>query len=250
MVNPDPKQKALWVAKATWPEVQRRLEAGAPALLPIGAACKEHGYHLPLNTDLLQAEWLVRALVKTVEVVIWPTLSYGYYPAFVEYPGSCSLSYATFTSAVYEILEGILRAGARSVVVLNTGISTIAPLEEAIARSGAEEQVRLVNCYQGPHYRAAAQGLAEQVRGSHADELETSIMLAIAPEWVNMKRAEACTEAMVKGPLNRTDPQAANYSPSGVYGDPRLATREKGERLVCAMLRDVLDVIEALRDQT
>ena len=134
-------------------------------------------------------------------------------------------------------------------MVLNTGISTTAPLQEAIAGIGGEGRVRLVNCYEGSQYRAAAQALEKQVCGSHADELETSIMLAIAPECVNMERAEACVEPMAQGPLNRTDPQAANYSPSGVYGDPRLATREKGEQLVGAMLRDIVDSIEALRGQ-
>jgi len=60
-VHSSPEQKGLLAAEVAWPEVQRRLEAGAPALLPIGAACKEHGCHLPLNTDFLQAEWLARA---------------------------------------------------------------------------------------------------------------------------------------------------------------------------------------------
>jgi creatinine amidohydrolase len=240
------KLRGVLVARVPWPEVQARLDAGAIAMLPVGAACKEHGYHLPMNTDFLQAEWLAFSMAELAEVAVWPTLSYGYYPAFIDYPGSCSLSRATFISAVYEILVDIVRAGASSVVILNTGISTITPLKEAIA---SHSHVQLINCYQGPHYQAVVRELQEQPRGGHADELETSIMLAIAPEQVHMARAEACTNGTIRGPFNRTNPKAANYSPSGVYGDPRLATRAKGERLVRAILRDILEVLEGLRCQ-
>jgi creatinine amidohydrolase len=243
------KLRGVLVARVPWPEVQGRLDAGAIAMLPVGAACKEHGYHLPMNTDFLQAEWFAFSMAELAEVAVWPTLSYGYYPAFIDYPGSCSLSRVTFISTIYEILEDIVRAGASSVVVLNTGISTITPLKEAIARIASHGHVQLINCYQGPHYQAVVKELQEQLRGGHADELETSIMLAIAPEQVYMARAEACTNSTIRGPFNRTDPKVANYSPSGVYGDPRLATRAKGERLVRAILRDILEVLEGLRGQ-
>jgi Uncharacterized protein, putative amidase len=245
-VNDDPKIKpcGVLVTQVSWLEVKLRLEAGAIGILPVGATCKEHGYHLPMNTDFLQAEWLARSVAKVANVAVWPTLGYGFYPAFIDYPGSCSLSRETFVSTVFEILTDILRAGARSIVILNTGISTIEPLADVVARFEVKARVRLVNVYEGRHYRAVGEEIEEQARGGHADELETSIMLAIAPERVSMDLAEVCTEPMVKGPFNRTDPGAPNYSPSGVYGDPRLATREKGKRLVRAMLRDILDVVE------
>ena len=71
-----------------WDEVARRIQDGAAAILPIGAAAKQHGFHLPLNTDRIQAEWLAGKLAAEVDALIWPTLSYGHYPAFVEYAGS------------------------------------------------------------------------------------------------------------------------------------------------------------------
>ena len=47
-----------FAAHLSWPEVERRIKAGAVTVLPVGAACKAHGPHLPMNTDLLQADWL------------------------------------------------------------------------------------------------------------------------------------------------------------------------------------------------
>ena len=76
------------VAELAWPEIAARLADGAIAVLPIGAAAKEHGPHLPLGTDSVQAQWLASTLCAARNVLIWPTLTYGFYPVFVDYPGS------------------------------------------------------------------------------------------------------------------------------------------------------------------
>ena len=76
-----------FIERMRWDEVARRIDDGAAAILPIGAAAKQHGFHLPLNTDRIQAEWLAGRLAAEFDALIWPTLSYGHYPAFVEYAG-------------------------------------------------------------------------------------------------------------------------------------------------------------------
>src|SRR6202051_4140738 len=87
----------------SWDEARVRIANGAAAILPIGAAAKQHGFHLPLNTDRIQAEWLAAQIADRIDALIWPTLTYGFYPAFVEYAGSGSLSASTLESAVEEI---------------------------------------------------------------------------------------------------------------------------------------------------
>ena len=77
-----------FIEHLTWDEVARRIAGGAAAILPIGAAAKQHGFHLPLNTDRMQAEWFSARLAERFNALIWPTLSYGHYPAFTEYAGS------------------------------------------------------------------------------------------------------------------------------------------------------------------
>jgi creatinine amidohydrolase len=126
--------------------------------------------------------------------------------------------------------------------VLDTGISTRAPVDRALARLAAGNALHL-GIHEGPNYRRAAAELAEQSHGSHADELETSLMLALAPELVNMSRAEASpdVEYEVGGPLTPSDTSSPNYSRSGSYGDPTLATRAKGEVLLAAMLDDLTE---------
>jgi creatinine amidohydrolase len=226
----------------TWDEVARRLEHGAAAILPIGAAAKQHGFHLPMNTDRVQAEWLAARLADRIDALIWPTVNYGYYPAFAEYAGSSGLSAPVFEATIHEIAADIIGFGCRAVLVLDTGISTRAPVDRALARLATGDALHL-EIHQGQNYRRAATELAEQGHGSHADELETSLMLALAPDWVDMSRAEASPNLKreVAGPLTPSDASSPNYSRSGSYGDPTLATQAKGEVLLTAVLDDLVE---------
>src|SRR5687768_7018029 len=229
-----------WLGNLAWPAAERLLAGGVTAVLPVGAAAKQHGLHLPMDTDCVQAVWLCEQLIQgQAPVLVWPVLHYGYYPAFVDYPASTTLSAGVFAALAREILDEMLRAGAAQVLIVNTGISTIAPLEKTISVCRNPRCVRLANVYRGVAYLAAEAALLEQARGGHADEAETSIMLAISPGRVNMVLAQPHIQAMSKGPFNRRDPDRANYCPSGAYGDPGRATVEKGRLLLAAMLADI-----------
>jgi creatinine amidohydrolase len=229
-----------FIERMHWDEVARRVGDGAVAILPIGAAAKQHGFHLPLNTDRIQAEWLAGRMAEKLDALIWPTLSYGHYPAFVEYAGSSSLSISTFEALVREVAGQILGSGCSKLLVLNTGVSTLAPADRALARL-ANERVKHLWIYEGPRYPRVARQLSEQSHGSHADELETSLMLALAPHLVDMSRAEASPDLRqsMPGALTPSDPDSPNYSRSGSYGDPSRATSAKGEALLAAMLDDL-----------
>ena len=229
-----------FIERMHWDEVARRIGDGAVAILPIGAAAKQHGFHLPLNTDRIQAEWLAGRMAEKIDALVWPTLSYGHYPAFVEYAGSSSLSISTFEALVREVAGQILGSGCSKLLVLNTGVSTLAPADRALARL-ASERVKHLWIHEGPRYPRVARQLAEQSHGSHADELETSLMLALAPHLVDMTRAEASPvlKHETPGALSPSDPNSPNYSRSGSYGDPTRATSAKGEALLAAMLDDL-----------
>ncbi len=232
------------VAHLPWDEVARRMAGGALAVLPVGAGAKEHGLHLPMNTDQIQAEWLADAIAAHMDALIWPTLTYGFYPAFTAYPGSVSLSAPTFQAVLGELSAGLLKQGARAVLILNTGLSTIAPIDDLLAQM-SDARLHHLKVYDGPRYRETAQSLEQQSCGTHADELETSHMLALAPEQVDMSRAEASPNpGPLQAPLTPSDPDAPGYSPSGSYGDPTLATREKGDALLKAMVADVIEMAQ------
>jgi creatinine amidohydrolase len=89
----------------------------------------------------------------------------------------------------------------------------------------------------------------QQKEGTHADEIETSMMLYIAPDTVRMSKAQKDVHPRRPGGLTR-DPNATDkiYSPTGAWGDPTLATREKGRILTEAAVQAILTDIQKLQE--
>ncbi|MDQ7858715.1 MAG: creatininase family protein [Armatimonadota bacterium] len=237
----------------TWPEAREAFRRLPVAVLPVGAAAKEHGPHLPLGTDLIWAETLGAAAVERTPCVLLPTLSYGYYPAFVDWPGSVSLRPDVFIGVVTDIVRSVARHGIRRVAVLNTGVSTTAPLEiasrELYRELGVLVAVLLIEGLGAEYWR----GVSAQRAGTHAEEKETSFMLHVRPDLVRADRLvdeiddrggpafQTGTGGVRKVLLGR-----AMGTASGVHGQATLASAEKGRGLLDAMVRDVVSLIEAL----
>lgn len=230
----------------TWREAERRLTPETVVVIPLGAQSKEHGPHLPLGNDWNMAQYLAGRVLARADVVVAPTVNYSFYPAFVEYPGATSLRLETARDLLVDICRGLARFGPRRFYVLNTGVSTLRALRPAQQTLAAEGIVlRFTDLLRtlGPVEKQVSQ----QEGGTHADELETSMMLYIAPRTVDMRQAVKDYHPG-EGPLTR-DPQGpGKVSQSGVYGDATLATREKGERLVEALVSGVLADLESLRE--
>jgi len=195
-----------------------------------------------MATDRIQAEHLAAHLAERFDALVWPTLTYGHYPAFVDYAGSASLSAATFEAVVAELATALRECCPRGVVILDTGISTITPIDRAISRLPG--RILHLRIHDGPRYRDAAARLATQSHGGHADQLETSRMLVLAPELVAMDRiGVGAGRPLVPGPLQKSAPDAANYSPSGSTGDPTAATASIGAALLAAMVEDMTEAV-------
>lgn len=234
------------VENLTWVQAEQALKDYDVVLIALGARTKEHGPHLPLKTDFIMAEYLKNRVAEQVSVAVLPTIQYGYYPSFLEYPGSVSIQAETFKNTVKDICRSMNGYGVRKFYVLNTGISTLKPLEEA-----AEELkqgglfLRYLNLLDVD--KTLPQGLLKQEGGSHADEAETSMMLYIAPEVVNMSKAVKDYDSRPgrKG-LTRSPQGSGTFSPTGIWGNPTLATREKGKIIVETTVRAIVGQVRDL----
>lgn len=207
-----------WLEDLTWSEAEARFAAGATVVIPIGAASKAHGPHLPLKTDALTARALAQRLIERLPVVAAPVVGFGFYPAFTSFAGSQHLSIATFKALLGELLEGLRRHGVRRIAILNTGVSTEKPIDEVA--DGAGDVLVL-------HIRGlgvAAETLLDVPEGGHADERETSVMLALDSRSVRLDKLA------LDGPFERT----------GATGDPVRSTAFKGERILAARLDDMV----------
>jgi creatinine amidohydrolase len=233
-----------FLADLTWQQAEPLLTPEQVVVLPLGAASKEHGPHLRLDNDRVLADYFAQRVCEASAVLIAPTLSYHFYPTFTDYPGSVTLSCNTAATLTAEICESLAGFGARRFYCLNTGFSTLQPLElvrQRLAGNGCLFAYTELALLLDP---VAAQ-IAKQPGGTHADEVETSMMLHIAPQRVDMQSA-VCDYHPGRG-LSRTPVPGKAYSPSGVYGDATLATAEKGERFVSAVVSGLLADIENLR---
>ncbi|MBI3884559.1 MAG: creatininase family protein [Opitutae bacterium] len=239
-------RKGVRLENLTWIEAEQVLRPETVVVIPLGAAAKEHGPHLRLNNDWLMAEYLTREVLARADVVVAPTVNYHFYPAFVNYPGSTSLRLETARDLMVDICRSLARHGPRKFYVLNTGVSTVRaliPAEEILAKEGI-----ILRHTDILHVAEAVEKeVLKQEGGTHADEGETSMMLVIAPETVDMSKAVKDFHENKPGPLTRDPNGAGTYSPTGVWGDATLATREKGEKIVRATVEGTLREIEALR---
>jgi creatinine amidohydrolase len=238
--------RGVLLEELTWQQAAPVLTPDALVVIPLGAAAKEHGPHLLLKNDLLLAEGLKRRVLERVAVVVAPTVPYHYYPAFVDYPGSTGLRLETARDLIVDIVRSLAHHGPRRFYVLNTGVSTVRALQPA-AEQLAREGILLAYTDLLKALRPIEQQLLQQEGGTHADESETSMMLFLRPDAVDLRKAVKDFHPKRPGPFTRDPGGAGTYSPTGTWGDPTLATRDKGERIVGALVEALLRDIEALR---
>src|SRR5580700_2518429 len=105
------QQRGMVLADLTWVEAEKVLRPETVVVIPIGAESKEHGPHLKLKTDYLEAEYYKRQIVERADVVVAPTVNYSFYPAFVEYPGSTTLRLETARDMLVDICRGLAHYG-------------------------------------------------------------------------------------------------------------------------------------------
>jgi creatinine amidohydrolase len=231
----------------TWIEAQSHLSEQSLVVIPLGASAKEHGPHLRLDNDWTLAQYFAGRVLAAAEVVVAPTVGYHYYPAFVDYPGSVTLRPETARDLIVDICASLAAFGPRRFYVLNTGVSTLRPLSAA-ADVLAAKGLRLRYTDLRTLAADVVRRCSEQSGGTHADEIETSVMLYIAPDRVDMRKAVRDYHPGT-GPLTRDRQAEGTYSPSGVYGDATLATWAKGRDVAEAMVAGMLSEIEQLRGE-
>lgn len=241
-----PKPHAVLLESLSWDEAEPVLTPETVVVIPLGAESKEHGRHLQLNNDFVMAEYFKRRVLAAApsSVVIAPTINYSFYPAFVEYPGSTSVSFETARAMFTDIVHSLAHYGPRRFYILNTGISTLRPL--AAAAADLEKEGILLR-YTDLTKEDPVEKKLRQSGGTHADEIETSIMLYIAPKSVRMTKAARDLNPNQPGGLTRDPHGKGVYSPTGVFGDPTMATREKGRAITESFVSTILKDIEALR---
>ena len=240
------------LSEMTWGEAAEALKHNPVVVLPVGGGVKEHGHHLPLGTDMMVVNELAGAVLKRCDVLMLPTLNYAYFPAFVDWPGSVSIEAENFQRFVGDIIRCYVKHGARKFLILDGGVSTQYPL--AILSSDLHNQLGIEVAVTDIRGLGAEtiDAVCEARGGGHGDESETSNLLAIRPDLVRMQNAEKELSADRYATTSPTGVRKVGVRSkmggrSGINGDPRRATAEKGRKILAAMAEDIVAFVESFQ---
>jgi creatinine amidohydrolase len=231
-------------AQRTWLELRSDIPgASNAAILPVGAT-EQHGPHMGCGMDTVFADELCRVVGEKTGVPILPIISYGCSLGHSRrWPGTIAIDPILLTKLVESIGNWAYYSGIRRLFIVNTHLTNAAPLRSSLELLRAQHDDMMIASLN-------TATLSERVRKVqfaegddwHANDAETSLMLAIAPDMVRETEMRTADDPDRTGglvfahPVNRT-------SLNGATGSPSLATKEKGEKLFSWMVEDLCEIV-------
>ncbi|HEX6282255.1 MAG TPA: creatininase family protein [Nitrososphaera sp.] len=212
------------------------------AIIPVGSL-EQHGAHLPVSTDSLIAEYIARLLSEKVGAFVLPVISYGvsfeHKPMF-----NVSLRNSTLSTMLCDTCISLAENRIKEIIILNghhgnTGALQYIP-QEVQSKIPSHVNIHTLHYWQmmTPEF-------------DHAGEVETSLVLAIAPELVHMDRAMPNSKDLSKSKaayrsLTNAPGSFPNITGNGVWGDPMKATASKGDKMIKEILANLTKTIDEL----
>ncbi len=231
-------------SELTWSEVPDALKSAmSAAILPVGAT-EQHGPHMGCGMDFVLADKLCREVAQRTGVPMLPTLPYGCSVGHSRrWPGTLAVQPITLIELVKQIGDWAHHSGVRRLFIVNTHVTNAAPLRCALEMLRAEHDEMMVSVINS----ATISPRVRQFHFAdgddwHANDAETSLMLALAPTMVRPERLGQADDIDRTGslvfshPVNRT-------SLNGVTGAPSLAAADKGREWFGWMVEDLSELI-------
>lgn len=236
------------------------LDRGIPVVLPI-AATEQHGAHLPLATDRMIGKHFARLVHEAIpdQVLVLPAVGIGCSDHHMDFSGTLTLSHKTFIRQVEEIVRSVIHHGFSKIMLLNShggnqGVGQV--LVEKLGFKYPDNLIIMTSWWQIA--REQLLSITETGFGGvgHACEFETSLMMLIDPELVrkdkivkgkNQPGLDWAQADLLHGPQASYYRTMRQLTPNGIYGDPRAASLEKGEKITEVVVQSLLTVVRDLR---
>ena len=257
---------SYWIHEMKYPEIEEYLEDNDIVLIPVGST-EQHGPHLPLMVDAIEAIDVTAGVVERAKVLATPPVWFGWSPHHMGYPGTVTLRPETLTAVVEDIANSLVYHGFKKLVIVNGHRgANLPPLEIAAVRlrnrTGAYVAIVDVALIALKEVREICEGEVGTI--GHGCESETSFMLYKHEELVDMNKAVKALEVYDPKFLTsfisldprldydrvffRSTPEEQRQARGFVSsrGDPTLASREKGRRIYEAIVNNTVEFIDQM----
>ena len=251
------KPKTVFLGEMTNPEVEAFLKEGHTVIVPTGAT-EQHGPHAPLLTDVLIPQEIARRIAPRIKAVVAPPINYALSYPHVGFTGLVHVKMSTFMALIEDLCHSFTASGFKRIVFLNGHYDNTYAIAYACANAAyalpPEVKAFPVNYWDGmtPEEAGRWSGLKN---GMHANEAETSAVLAINPALVDMEKANVEFPPFPDYTIANTGAAHTAFffsapgsvywaTKSGTWGDPRGSTAAKGEEYIEVGVRSTLAVLE------
>ncbi len=206
-----------------------------------------HGRHLPLDTDTLVICRVLEEAAKKRDFFIAPPLHYGVCTSTGQHPGSIGVTPPTLRRITADIAADAYRRGFRRILLISghaggAHMAAIKESAEVLAATLEGLTIAALSIYDAVW--GDLERIAETENDSHAGEMETSMILHLAPHLVKGRSEEEYPR--FKGPI--INPDKVAQWPGAVWGDPGRATAEKGRELFDCMVGAVIEIIAKMEE--
>lgn len=244
------KTERVWFDELSMKEVEKVAKAGKVVIIPVGSV-EEHGGHLPLCTDSLQPEHVALEVAKKAKCLVAPPLRYGVCNSTRNFPGTISIGFESLYKVIRDILEEFIRNGFTRILVLS-GHADQAHM--AALRLAAQEVMRFHRQESSPRkprimvcsdydFAYELKGKYFDEKDGHAGTIETSRIMAIRSDLVKREGKKS----FLKLPRFEIVADPERYFPSGVIGDPSMASAKKGRMINRYVTKEVIKLVEELK---
>lgn len=220
----------LAMGKATRPEIEAFVARCPVAIVPLGST-EQHGPHLPTATDTIIAEAIAWRTAQRSRGLVLPAQPLGYAWVWKGVPASLTMNFDSYVKMIHDTAESLASWGVKAIYFMSGHGANSQVVKHALRETISDKlDVKvLYGMYEGIKEMAAEADSDDWHGDLHAEEIETSLMLALAPELVHMDRAVR-DYPDAPADYGKSEESMRHVMNTGVFGDATRATREKGER--------------------
>ncbi|MCK5426879.1 MAG: creatininase family protein [Thermodesulfovibrionia bacterium] len=237
----------MLLEELTMTEFKNHLRRTQTIIFPFGTV-EEHGRHLPLHTDTLIVNEILKRAVKKRKVFLAPPVHYGVCTTTSKHPGTISITPEALRKFTTDIVKDAFQKGLRNFILISGhggGLHMSALREVAEILIEELDGIRIAVFSPYNILSKELSSLTDTPDDSHAGELETSLVISLAPRLVKGRSREEYP----KLPKPFVVRDKLKYWRGGVWGNPAKATKEKGDRAIRLIVKKIIDIIDTIESK-